>query len=65
MGGQNKRNFTKWVENTAEISKKGGQYGGTLLNSWTIRRRKFIKCADDTAEISKKGGQYGRTLLSG
>ena len=45
-----RRNFTKWLDNTAELSKKGGQYGGTLLNGRTIRRN-FIKWAENTAEL--------------
>ena len=42
----------------------GGQYGGTLLNGWSIRRR-LIKWADNTAELYLMGGQCGGTLLNG
>ena len=74
-----RRNFTEWLDNTVELSKKGGQYGGTfqkkvdntpyggtLLNGRKIRRN-FIKFkwADNTAELSKMGGQYGGPLLNG
>ena len=42
----------------------GEQYGGTLLNGWTIRRN-FPKSVLNTAELSKMDGQYGGTLLNG
>ena len=42
----------------------GGQYGGTLLNGWTILQN-FTKWVDNTAVVYKMGGQYGGTLLNG
>ena len=50
-------------DNTAKLSKKGGQYGGTFQKGWTVRRN-FPKKVDSTAELSKKGGQYGGTYDS-
>ena len=59
-----RRNFTKCVDNTAEIFQMGVQYGGSLQNGWTIRR-KFTKWVDNTAELFQMGIQYGSSLQNG
>ena len=52
-GSTIRRNFTKWVDNTAVVYKMGGQYGETLLNGRAIRRNSIkFKWAGNTAELS-------------